>query len=56
MKTDIEIAHEYELKKISDIALDLGIDEKFLESYGFYKAKIDLGILRERVRLFWLHQ
>ena len=47
MKTDIEIAHEYELKKISDIALDLGIDEKYLELYGFYKAKIDLGILND---------
>lgn len=45
MKTDIEIAHEYELRSIKDVACDLNIDKKFLELYGNYKAKIDLNIL-----------
>ena len=46
MKTDIEIAHEYELSDIRDIAYKLNIDDRYLESYGKYKAKIDLNILK----------
>lgn len=40
MLTDIEIAQNAKLKKIKDIALDLGITEEELEPYGHYKAKI----------------
>ncbi|MDR0919370.1 MAG: formate--tetrahydrofolate ligase [Oscillospiraceae bacterium] len=39
-KTDIEIAQETKLEKIVDIAKKIDIDEKFLEPYGYYKAKI----------------
>ena len=39
--TDIEIARNTELKKISEIALDLGLEEDDIELYGKYKAKID---------------
>ncbi len=41
MKTDIEIAQSVEMKPIAEIAASLGIDEKYVESYGKYKAKID---------------
>lgn len=40
MLTDIEIAQNAKMKKIKDIALDLGISEDELEPYGHYKAKI----------------
>ena len=40
MLTDIEIAQNARLKKIKDIAADLGITEEELEPYGHYKAKI----------------
>ena len=39
--TDIEIARNTELKKISEIALYLGLEEDDIELYGKYKAKID---------------
>ncbi len=47
MPTDIEIAQSVQLKKITDIAKTAGIDEKYIEQYGNYKAKIDLSILNE---------
>lgn len=40
MLTDIEIAQKAQLKKIRDVASDLGITEDELEPYGHYKAKI----------------
>ena len=40
MKTDIEIAQETELLPIREVAGQLGIDEKDLEYYGKYKAKL----------------
>ena len=39
--TDIEIAQRCELKPIARIAEKAGIDEKYVEPYGRYKAKID---------------
>ncbi len=39
--TDIEIAHNYELKPIKEIAKKINIDEDVLEYYGKYKAKVD---------------
>lgn len=37
---DIEIARNTKLKKISEIAKDIGVEEDELEQYGKYKAKI----------------
>ena len=45
--SDIEIAQGCEMKPISKIAQSAGIDEKYVEQYGRYKAKIDLSILKE---------
>ena len=47
MKTDIEIAQSVKIQHISEIAKTAGIDEKYLEYYGRYKAKIDLSLLSE---------
>lgn len=47
MKTDIEIAQSAEMKPIAEIAKKAEIDEKYLENYGKYKAKIDLSLLKE---------
>ena len=47
MMTDIEIAQSVEMKPITDIADAAGIDRKYLEQYGNYKAKVDLSILNE---------
>ena len=46
-KTDIEIAQSCEKKKITEIAATAGIDEKYLEQYGNYKAKVDYSLLRD---------
>ena len=47
MKTDIEIAQSAKLDHISAVAKRAGIDEKYVEQYGRYKAKIDLSIMDE---------
>ena len=44
--TDIEIARSCELRPIGEIAAAAGIDEKYLEYYGRYKAKLSLDILK----------
>jgi len=46
-KTDIEIAQSCQMKPITEIAKVAGVDEKYLELYGNYKAKVDYRILRE---------
>ena len=46
-KTDIQIAQETVPQKITEIARTCGIDEKYIEQYGNYKAKIDLSLLRD---------
>lgn len=43
--TDIEISQQCEMKPITEIAKTAGIDEKYIEQYGRYKAKIDLSIM-----------
>ena len=48
MKSDIQIAQETEMSLITDVAKEAGIDEKYLEHYGKYKAKIDYGFLADR--------
>lgn len=47
IKTDIQIAQEVEMKKITEIAAVAGVDEKYLEMYGNYKAKIDYSLLKD---------
>ena len=47
MLTDIEIAQNCKMEKITDIARKLDIDEKYLEQYGNYKAKIDYQLLKD---------
>ncbi|MDR2664774.1 MAG: formate--tetrahydrofolate ligase [Oscillospiraceae bacterium] len=44
IKSDIEIAQETTLAHISEIAEIAGVDAKYIEQYGSYKAKVDLGI------------
>ena len=44
--SDIEIAQQCEMRPITEIAKKAGIDEKYLEQYGNYKAKIDLSLLK----------
>ncbi len=39
-KTDIEIAQSTEMLPITEIAKTAGIDDKYLEQYGKYKAKV----------------
>ena len=46
-KSDIEIAQETTMSPITEIAAKAGIDSKYLEQYGNYKAKIDYNLLRE---------
>ena len=47
MMTDIEIAQSVQMQRITEIAKSAGIDDKYIEQYGNYKAKIDLSILNE---------
>ena len=46
-KTDIEIAQSCEMKDIREIATVAGVDERYLELYGNYKAKVDYKLLNE---------
>ncbi|MGN0733488.1 MAG: formate--tetrahydrofolate ligase [Emergencia sp.] len=45
VKSDIQIAQEVEMSNIREIAHAAGIDEKYVEMYGNYKAKIDYKLL-----------
>lgn len=47
MKTDIQIAQECVMAPITEIAKKAGIEDKYLEQYGKYKAKIDYHLLKE---------
>src|SRR6056297_1797157 len=46
-KSDIQIAQENSMDNINDIAKKVGIDEKYLEQYGNFKAKLDYRILND---------
>ena len=46
-KSDIEIAQETPMLHITEIAKAAGVDPKYLEQYGNYKAKVDYNILKE---------
>ena len=45
--SDIEIAQACQKKKITEIAAAAGVDEKYVELYGNYKAKLDLSLLKD---------
>lgn len=44
-KTDLEIAQECKMEHIKDVAAKIGVEEKDLEYYGNYKAKVSLDLL-----------
>ncbi|MFI3313756.1 MAG: formate--tetrahydrofolate ligase, partial [Eubacteriales bacterium] len=46
-KSDIEIAQENSMLPITKIAAVAGVDDKYLEMYGKYKAKVDYNILND---------
>ncbi|MBQ8794041.1 MAG: formate--tetrahydrofolate ligase [Clostridia bacterium] len=48
--SDIEIAQQCQMKPITEIAKKAKVDEKYIEQYGKYKAKIDLSLLNETNR------
>ncbi|MBR6270758.1 MAG: formate--tetrahydrofolate ligase [Lachnospiraceae bacterium] len=45
--SDIEIAQACEMRPIFEIAKKAHVDEKYIEAYGKYKAKVDLSLLKE---------
>ncbi len=45
--SDIEIAQQCKMKPITEIAEAAKIDEKYIEQYGRYKAKVDYALLNE---------
>ena len=48
--SDIEIAQQCEMKPIMEIAKKAHVDEKYVEQYGRYKAKIDPALIDETDR------
>ena len=48
--SDIEIAQQCQMQPITEIAKTAKVDEKYIEQYGKYKAKIDLSLLNEANR------
>ena len=47
MKSDIEIARSVQMRRITDIAEDLGIPEEKVAQYGHYMAKVPLSLIDE---------
>ena len=48
--SDIEIAQQCKMQPITEIAKAAKVDEKYIEQYGKYKAKIDLSLLNDTDR------
>lgn len=48
--SDIEIAQQCKMKPITEIAESINIDDKYIEQYGKYKAKVDYTLLKESTR------
>ena len=48
--TDIEIAQQCKMQPITEIAKKAHVDEKYIEQYGRYKAKIDPALISETDR------
>ena len=46
MLTDIEIAQSAKLRKISEIATEIGVNESEYEPYGHYKAKLNESLFK----------
>ncbi|MGM9568684.1 MAG: formate--tetrahydrofolate ligase [Phascolarctobacterium sp.] len=46
MLSDIEIAQQAQMQKITDVAAKLGISEDDIELYGRYKAKLSMDLIR----------
>ena len=46
MLSDIEIAQQAKMQKITDVAAKLGISEEDIELYGKYKAKLSYDLIR----------
>ncbi len=46
-KSDIEIAQSCQMRHITEIAKSADVDEKYIEQYGNYKAKIDPALLKD---------
>ena len=49
-RSDIEIAQACDMRPIQEIARRAHVDEKYVELYGKYKAKIDPALIRETDR------
>lgn len=49
IKSDIQIAQENEPVEINIVAEKAGIDKKYIENYGKYKAKIDYTLLNDDI-------
>ena len=47
MKTDIEIARSVQMRKITEIADNLGIPEEKIDQYGRYMAKVSRSLIDE---------
>ena len=47
MKTDIEIARSVKMRKITEVAREIGISDEALEPYGHYMAKIPETLIDE---------
>ncbi len=50
MKSDIEIAQSVKMLDIKKVVKKTGINKKYIENYGKYKAKIDLSYLSDTKR------
>ncbi len=48
--SDIEIAQGCQMQPITEIAKKAKVDDKYIEQYGKYKAKIDLSLLNDTDR------
>lgn len=48
--SDIEIAQNCTMHPIGEIAQKAHVDDKYLEQYGRYKAKVDLSFLADSPR------
>ncbi len=48
--TDIEIAQNCKMQDILQVAKTANVDEKYIERYGKYKAKVDLSLLKETTK------
>ena len=45
MASDIEIAQQAKMQRVTQVAAKLGIADEHLEPYGHYKAKVSLDYL-----------